>query len=184
MGPLGVSRDVAYDHPSNLVFGIARDGLMDGRLLLAADAIYKHHSNADTLRAIYDNQWCFQFGSQYAVDQRIRLRSGYVFAENPMRAAQLQSIGGVDLPDGIPAVRYVQGQSASITQHRVTCGIGIRDFQPNMDVDLFAGYAFASEDQFANTTVNIDGNYWVGFGTTWRFGGRCDTQCETAGSAY
>jgi long-chain fatty acid transport protein len=96
-----------------------------------------------------------------------------------MKAAQLESIGGIDLPDGIPAVRYTQAQFAAITEHRITCGIGIRDIRPQIDVDLFAGYGFDNEDQFANTTINLDGNYWLGFGTTWRFGGACHSKCES-----
>jgi long-chain fatty acid transport protein len=176
---LGTARDVAFDHPSNVVFGLANSGLMSGRLLLASDIVFKQYSNADTLQAIYQDQWAFQFGSQYAVTPKARLRMGYVYAQNPMKAAQLESIGGINLPDGIPAVRYVQAQFAAITEHRITCGIGIQDIRPQIDVDLFAGYGFDNEDQFANTTVNLDGNYWLGFGTTWRFGARCTSKCDT-----
>jgi long-chain fatty acid transport protein len=180
--PGNISRDVAFDHPSNTGIGIARDGLMNGRLLLAADVVFKDHSQADLLSAIFKDQWCFQFGSQYAYNQKIRLRSGYVFAENPMKDAQLQSIGGINLPDGVPGVRYIQGQFAAITEHRITGGVGIRDFQPGIDLDLFAGYGFDASDQFAATSVRLDGNYWLGFGTTWRFGGcsnRCDIESNT-----
>jgi long-chain fatty acid transport protein len=174
---LGTSRDVAFDHPSNVVFGIANSGLMEGRLLLASDIVFKQYSDADTLRAIYQDQWAFQFGSQYAVTPRANLRMGYVYAQNPMKSAQLESIGGINLPDGIPGVRYTQAQFAAITEHRITCGIGITDIRPQIDLDLFAGYGFDAEDQFANTSVNLDGNYWLGFGTTWRFGGCGRANC-------
>lgn len=176
--PGGNSSSIAFDHPENIGVGISRNSLMNGRLLLATDVLYKAYSEADFLRALYENQWCFQFGGQYKVNERVSLRSGYAYNENPMRDAQLESIGGINLPDGLPAVRYVQGQFASITQHRLTCGLGIRDFQPGIDLDLFGGYAFDAEDQFATTTASIDGNYWVGFGTTWRFGGCCSNDCQ------
>jgi long-chain fatty acid transport protein len=176
---VGTARDVNFDHPSNVVFGIANSGLMDGRLLLGADVVFKHYSDADTLQAIYRDQWCFQFGSQYLMTPKARLRMGYVYAQNPMKSAQIESIGGVVLPDGVPAVRYVQAQFAAITEHRITCGIGIQNFRPGIDMDLFAGYGFDTEDQFGNTSVSLEGNYWIGFGTTWRFGGRCNSSCGT-----
>ncbi len=185
--PGNISRDVAFDHPANTGIGIARDGLMNGRLLLAADVVYKNYSQADLLNAIYKNQWCLQLGSQYAYNEKIRLRSGYVFAENPMKDAQLQSIGGINLADGVPGIRYVQGQFAAITEHRITGGVGVRDFRPGMDLDVFAGYGFNATDQFAATTVNLEGNYWLGFGTTWRFGGcsnGCSDGCNTQTTPY
>ncbi len=166
----GVPLNVALDHPANIGIGLANSSLMCGRLLLAADVIYKMYSDAAALTAIYEDQMCFQIGSQYILNERMRLRTGYAYNENPMKDAQLESIGGVTLPDGVPAVRYVQGQFAAIGQQRVTMGLGIRDFKPGIDLDLFCGFAFGETDQFAATTVNIDDNYWVGFGQTWRFG--------------
>ncbi len=181
--PNNAAVDIAFDHPSNFGIGLAKGDLMGGRLLLSTDVLYINHSGADFLSALYDDQWCFQFGSQYAIDQRARLRLGYAFNDNPMKDAQPVSVGGVNLPDGIPALRYVQGQFAAIGQHRVTCGFGIRDFQPGMDVDLFAGYSFNADDQFAATVVDLSDNYWVGFGSTWRFGAcsNATSCCPTGG---
>ena len=63
--PGGEVFDIKFDHPANLGLGIAHNGLMDGRLLLATDILYKVHSNANFLREIYSDQWVFQFGAQY-----------------------------------------------------------------------------------------------------------------------
>lgn len=167
----GTPVDIAFDHPMNVGFGIANSSLMCGRLLLAADALYKVHSEADTLKALYKNQWVFQIGSQYSATERTRLRLGYAYNQNPMLDATGVSVGGFTLPGGVPAVRYVQGQFAAITQHRITAGVGMHDALPGIDFELFAGHAFEATDQFASTTVNLSGNYWVGFGSTWRFGG-------------
>lgn len=167
--------DVDFDHPMNVGFGIANSTFMDGRLLLAADAVYKVHSEADFLKAIYKDQWAVQLGAQFAATEFTRLRLGYAWNENPMKDAQAVSIGGVTLSNGIPAVNYVQGQFAAITQHRITTGVGMCDVLPGIDVNLFAGYAFKETDTFASTVVTVSDNYWVGFGTTWRFGARaCD----------
>lgn len=160
--------DIKFDHPMNFGVGIANSSLMEGRLLLAADAIYMVNSEADFLKAIFKDQWAVQLGSQFAATERVRLRLGYAYNENPMRDIPPGVIGGVTFP----AVQYVQGQFAAITQHRITAGVGVRDMLPGIDFDLFAGHAFEATDQFAATTTNISSNYWVGFGTTWRFGGR------------
>ena len=55
------------------------------------------------------------------------------------------------LPDGVPALRYIQGQFAAISQHRITVGIGHADVLPGLDFDLFAGGMFKNTDQFAVT---------------------------------
>lgn len=170
----GQTFDISLDHPENLGLGIANGSLMDGRLLLAVDFVFKRHSDADFLQAIYKDQWLVQLGSQYSVNDRVRLRAGYAWNDNPMRGAAITSIGGVPLPDGIPALRYVQGQFAAISQHRITGGIGLRDALPGVDMDLFAGGMFEASDRFADTVASVE-SYWIGFGLTWRFGrGACE----------
>ncbi len=170
----GGASDLKFEHPENIGLGIANSSLMDGRLLLAADILYKQHAKADFLGALYDDMWAYQFGGQYAVNERIRVRLGYAYHDNPMRPAVLTSIGGVPLPDGVPGLRYVQGQFAAICQHRLTGGVGIRDLLPGLDFDLFAGGMFENTDQFADTIASVQ-SYWVGAGITWRFGrGACE----------
>jgi long-chain fatty acid transport protein len=99
--------DVALDMPENLGLGIANTALMDGKLLLGVDLVYKLWDNADTFGTIYDNQLAVQLGSQYSIG-KYRLRSGYVWAENPMDQAPGPNIGGVIQTD-LRAVRYTQG---------------------------------------------------------------------------
>jgi len=173
----GTVSDIKLQHPENLGLGIANTSLMDGRLLLAADVLYKQHRKADFLGAIFEDQWVLQLGAQYSVNKRVRFRLGYALNENPMRGAVLDSVGGVPLPDGVPGVRYVQGQFAAICQHRLTGGIGIRDALPGVDFDLFAGGMFENSDRFASTIASVQ-SYWVGAGVTWRFGrGACGPVC-------
>lgn len=171
------AQDIKLDHPSNFGFGIANSRLCDGRLLLAADVLFMHYSDATFLSSIYDDQWAYRFGSQFALTERMLLRLGYGYNDNPMKGAVLNSIGGITLPDGVPGVRYVQGQFAAISQHDLTGGFGLRNVLPGMDMDLFAGGSFENEDQFGATRVSF-ASYWVGFGLTWRFGrGSCDNLC-------
>jgi hypothetical protein len=132
--------------------------------------LYKRWSDADFFRSIYDDQWAFQFGTQYAVNRRVRLRMGYAYNENPMRqVAGSTSIGGGALPDGVPALRYIQGQFAALSQHRITGGFGVRDVLPGMDFDFYAGGMFENSDRFATTFASVE-SYWLGAALTWRFG--------------
>lgn len=172
-GPNQVPLDVGLDMPENLGFGIANTALMDGKLLLGADLLYKLWDNTDTFGAIYNNQFAVQVGSQLSVG-KYRLRTGYVWAENPLDPAPGPNIGGVLQPD-FRAVRYVQGLLAVTSEHRISGGIGIQDFLPGIDVDLMAGGMFRDSEQLgAFTTTSIE-SYWIGGGMTWRFGrGSCD----------
>lgn len=171
----GPPQDLHFDHPENIGIGVANTSFAGGRLLLAMDVLFKRYSDADFLKGVYEDQWVFQFGTQYRVNKRIRLRLGYAYNENPMRQNPVvTSIGGIDLPDGIPGVRYVQGQFAAVSQHRLTGGVGIRDALPGVDFDLFAGGMFEGTDQLASTIVSVE-SYWLGAGLTWRFGrGACE----------
>lgn len=171
------AQDIVLEHPDNFAFGITNSSLLDGRLLIGADIIWKRYSDAEFVKAIYDDQLAYVFGSQLQVGEHLALRMGYGYNDNPMAGAQRTSIGGVALPDGVPGLRYVQGQFAAITQHRLTGGIGVSDVLPGVDMDFFAGGAFRNTDQFAATEVSVVG-WWTGFGLTWRFGrGSCEDLC-------
>jgi long-chain fatty acid transport protein len=166
----GPFQDVHLDHPDNFGLGIANNAMLDGRLLLAVDVLFKQYSQADFFRAIYDDQWVFQIGAQYSPNCRVRLRLGYAYAENIMRDLPSLTAGGI-VP---PSIEYVQAQFAAINQHRVTAGVGVRDVLPGIDLDLFAGGMFEESDTFGTTTASV-ASYWLGAGLTWRFGrGACD----------
>jgi long-chain fatty acid transport protein len=165
----GNAFDISFDHPENLGLGLANQSLLGGRLLVAMDVLFKQYSNADFLSSIYDNQWVYQFGVQYPASARAKLRCGYSYNTNPMRDATVTEIGGVPLPDGVPALRYVQGQFAAIGQHHVTCGVGLANVLPGVDSDFLIGGMFAESEQFASTIASVE-SYWIGTYLTWRFG--------------
>ncbi len=167
--PGGAFQDINLDMPSNVGLGIANRCLMNGRMLLAMDVIFKQYSDADFFNAIYKDQWVFQLGSQYAVGSKLRLRCGYAFNENPMSATVPGTIGGVIPVGALPAVQYVQGQFAAVSQHRLTGGVGIRDIMPGVDLDLSVGGMFKGTDTFGGTTASVE-SYWAAFGLTWRCG--------------
>jgi long-chain fatty acid transport protein len=168
----GVAFDASFDHPENLGLGIADESLMDGRLLLAADVLFKQYSNADFLESIYDNQWVYQMGAQYTVNPKFKMRAGYSYNENPMSGPTITELGGVPVPDGVPGLRYIQGQFAAIGQHHLTAGVGLSNLMPGVDMDMLAGGMFDETQQFASTIASVE-SYWIGTYLTWRFGA-CD----------
>ena len=112
-----IMRDVEMDLPSNVGFGIANRRLLDSRLLIAMDVLYKNWEQADLFETMYRDQWCFQFGTQYSYN-RLRLRAGYVYAMNPLKPIVSATAGGVVPPGGLAAVEYLQSQFALINQNR------------------------------------------------------------------
>jgi long-chain fatty acid transport protein len=166
---IDITRDIEMDLPSTLGFGIANRRLLDGRLLVAMDVVYKNWERADLFESVYRDQWAFQFGTQYSYN-RLRLRAGYVYAMNPIKPVTVSTAGGVTLPGATAGVEYLQSQFALINQNRLSAGIGIVDLRPGLDVDLFAGgmpTESGSTGQFTSVRV---ASYWIGLGMTYRFG--------------
>ena len=171
---LQVNNDIKMELPQNIGLGLANHALMDGRLLVGVDVLYKLWDEADLFGAVYDNQWVLQLGTQYTLG-RVRLRAGYAWAENPIDQTPGSSIGGVVQPGDLRAVRYTQGLLAITCQHRISAGVGIVDVLPGIDLDLMAGGMFKDSEQLGNFTTTSVESYWVGLGMTWRFGrGACD----------
>lgn len=172
-GPGQTAIDVNMDLPQNVGMGIGNKSLMNGKLLVGVDFVYKLWNEADLYQAVYDNQFVVQFGSQLALG-RYRLRAGYVWAENPIDATPGTNLGGVVQPGVLPAVRYSQGLLAITSQHRISFGLGIVDVMPGIDMDLMAGGMFRDTEQLGNFTTTSFESYWIGVGLTWRFGrGAC-----------
>ena len=163
-------RDVDIGLPQQVGIGIANEALMDGRLLLAADALYLDWRSAALFKRIYRGQWVMQVGTQYRATDRLTLRLGYALAQNPVDPTVGTRIGPIEVPGGIPAVKYLQSQFAIINEHRMAGGIGVRDvLVDGLDFDAFAGGMFpASENLGASTSVSV-ASYWIGVGFTWHF---------------
>ena len=166
--------DTDVDRPAVLGLGISNCSLMDGRLLLAFDALYQQYSDTAFFGALFNDQWALQFGAQYALNHRLRLRLGYAWNENPMRNAVGDSAGGVLPPGGAAHIQYLEALNAAIPQHRITGGVGVRDVLPGVDLDLLAGGMFETSQTFGITTADVE-SYWIGAGFTWRF---CRGACE------
>lgn len=177
--------DLALEHPENIGIGVANQSLMNGRLLLAADLIFKNWSQAEFFSAIYKDQWIATLGAQFEVNCKTTVRAGYAYADNPLRPFVPVTIGGITPPGGVPAINYVQAQFGAINTHRITAGVAVRDVLPGVDLDLFGGGMPEASQTFGTSTVSL-ASYWVGAGLTWRFNrGACppegcgDSSCSS-----
>jgi len=138
--------------------------------LLASDILYKRYSDTDFFGAIWDDQFILQTGLQYKLTRKIRLRLGYSFAENIMLDDPASSAGGI-VPPGViaDAMNYLQSQFPAINEHRISGGIGVRDFFPGVDLDLNAGGMLGAQDYFgtpgSGSGVTVE-SYWVALGMT------------------
>jgi long-chain fatty acid transport protein len=165
-GPGNPFQDFKVSLPNKYGLGIADESLLDGNLLVAVDFMYFSWSDTDFFGAIWDDQFALQTGLQYTTKTGCKLRAGYVYAENATRDVVAPSFGPITPQAGVD---YVQALFPNINQHRISGGLGLTDLLPGVDVDLFAGGAFGASETFGLSTGSAE-SYWVGFGTTWRFG--------------
>ncbi len=181
VGP-GNPLDVNLDLPRNVGVGVANTALLDGRLLVGVDLLYKFWDQADLFSAIYDNQLAVQLGTQWT-HNRVRLRAGYVWAENPLDPNPGPNLGGVIQSGGLPSVRYSQALLAITSEHRLSFGLGITDVLPGIDADLMGGGMFKDTEQLGPFTQTSIESYWLGFGS---HGDSREvaakTQCHVAGA--
>jgi long-chain fatty acid transport protein len=176
--PSRVFFDTEVDRPEVLGLGISNSSLMDGRLLLAFDAVYQQYTEAAMFGALFNDQWALQFGTQYTLNPRVRLRLGYAWNENPMRNVVGDTAGGILPPGGAAHIQYLEALNAAIPQHRLTGGVGIRDVLPGVDFDVMGGGMFEASQTFGISTATVQ-SYWVGAGITWRCGrGACAGECK------
>ena len=157
--------DVKLGLPEQFGVGVANSSLVDGRLLLAADVLYFMWDTADFWKNQYRNQWILQLGMQYELNDRVKIRAGYDFAENPID----DNIGTTGNTNADNIRKYTQAQFGVINENRFTFGVGAVDVLPGLDFDFFAGgMPRVSHDFGPNTSVNVE-SYWIGGGLTWRF---------------
>lgn len=166
--------DLNLELPASAGIGFADQSLLNGRLLVATDLVYRFYSNAEFFEAIFRDQFAVQFGTQYDTG-RCKLRLGYVWAASPIKKEPGSSVGGISPPGEVDAIEYIQAQFAAIGKNRISAGIGIPNIVPNVDFDFFAGGMFQNSQELGRSFASIK-SYWLGGGFTWHFG--CDNDGE------
>ncbi len=162
-------QDVRMAQPTTLGLGIANRSLMDGNLLIAADAYYKLWQDAALWQDVWLNQWAFAVGTQYT-SGNTKYRLGYSFNSNPTNhevGTSFDGIGGLTRDQ----IQFYQAAILpAVNQNRITGGIGRQDFLlPGMDLDLFAGGMLPASDNFGPHNSASLAVYYIGMGMTWRF---------------
>jgi len=161
--------DVDLGLPQMVGLGIANESFMDGRLLLAADALFLDWDSAAFFNGPYLPQWVMQLGTQYRATDRVKLRAGYALASNPLDSNYGESQRPLPIPGGVAAAKYFQAQYAVVNPHRLTAGFGYADVIPGLDFDAYAGGMFPATAFLGDSTRVDIASWWIGMGFSWHF---------------
>ena len=161
--------DVNLGLPQMVGLGIANESFMDGRLLLAADALFYDWDSAAFFNGPYLPQWVMQLGTQYRATDRVKLRAGYALASNPLDSNYGESLRPLPIPGGVAAAKYFQAQYAVVNPHRLTAGFGYDDVIPGLDFDAYAGGMFPATAFLGDSTRVDIASWWIGIGFSWHF---------------
>lgn len=163
------TQDVSMSLPRSVILGLSNESLMCGNLLLAVDVIYKNWDDAPLFASVYRDQWAILAGAQLTKG-KVKLRAGYGWVRNPLDPnPQGASIGNVPIEGNASAIYYAQSTLATISEHRISGGIGMQDVIPGVDVDLSAGGSFKTTGDLGPNDQLTISMYWIGAGITWRF---------------
>jgi len=175
------SADLTLEAPQQATVGAAYT-FLNGRFLVEGNAKWVNWANADGYSDFgWKDQWVFAIGGQYQVIEKLFLRLGYNFGNNPVE--ENNSWTGTDIINvqGTDFFRYyyetfrIIGFPAIVEQH-FTAGIGYQ-FTERFRLDL--GFMYAPENTITETGTDIYGGpatieaslseIGVDFGLTWRF---------------
>lgn len=167
--------DVSVEQPQELAFGLANDGLMGGKLLLAADVIWKNWADAETYQDVYDDQTVFALGAQYTMGA-LQWRVGYSHADSPLKSTLGSSLGSADsiylggatVPLNPVLVQYVQATNTQVIwEDQITLGVGWQ-MLPGLQVDAHLAHALENDQTVGATAVEASATH-LGIGLTWSF---------------
>ncbi|MHB1085125.1 MAG: OmpP1/FadL family transporter [Thiobacillus sp.] len=167
--------DLTVEQPEELAMGLSDSSLLDGKLLLAADVIWKNWEGAKFYKDIYENQTIVALGAQLT-QGKAKWRVGYSHVNGPMKSNVGSNVGeatslgynGANIPLTPSLVQYLQATNAEVIwQDQVTAGFGY-ELNKNIRMDTHVGVALSRDETIGNTSV--DAKAWqVGAGLTWNF---------------
>lgn len=178
----GTDDDLELESPQQLGFGIAYD-FFDTGLLLEANAKWINWSNAEGYQDFdWKDQWVLAIGAQYKATDKLVLRAGYNYGENPVKehnnfnGLTQTTVQGKTLPSTYYYETFRIIGFPAIVEHHVTAGIGYK-FSDAFSLDLGFMYAFENSitengtDPFgtATTIESKLSETSLDFGLTYRF---------------
>ena len=176
--------------PQQFGLGVAYDFFETG-LVLETNVKWLNWSNAEGYEDFdWEDQWVFAIGAQFKPIDKLVVRAGYNYAENPLKEHNGWD-GSYNPLTGAPSsVNYVQGKPVAsyyyetfriigfpaIVEHHLTLGIGYQ-FTDKLSLDL--GFMYAFENSISETgtdpfgqPVTIESTLSetsLDFGLTWKF---------------
>ena len=164
-----------FEQPQEVGFGIANETLAGGKLLIAADVIWKDWESAESYQDLYDDQTILALGAQYTTGP-YKFRIGLSHADSPIKKNVGSNIGSItSLQVGAATVplnpgltRYVQATNAEVVwEDQITLGMGW-NIQKGLTLDAHASIALDRDETIGETKVNA-GAWQVGAAFTWHF---------------
>jgi long-chain fatty acid transport protein len=178
----GTDDDLELESPQQAGFGIAYD-FFDTGLLLETNVKWLNWSDAEGYQDFdWKDQWVLAIGAQYKATDKLVLRAGYNYAENPVKehnnfnGLTQTTVQGKTLPSTYYYETFRLIGFPAIVEHHITAGIGYK-FTDYFSLDLGFVYAFENSmtesgtDPFG-TAVTIESTLSetsIDFGLTYRF---------------
>lgn len=167
--------DLTLEQPEEVAMGLSNSSLLDGKLLLAVDVIWKNWEGAKFYEDIYENQTVVALGAQLT-QGKAKWRVGYSRVDSPIKGSVGSNVGeatslaynGVNIPLTPSLVRYLQATNAEVIwEDQLTAGFGY-ELNKNIQVDTHVGVALSRDETIGNTSVNAKA-WQIGAGLTWKF---------------
>jgi long-chain fatty acid transport protein len=163
-----------FEQPQEVGIGMSNSSLIGGKLLLAADIVWKDWSSAESYQDLYKDQTVFAAGMQYTHGS-LKYRLGFSHANSPIKKNVGSSVGditsiylgGATVPMNPALTQYVQATNTEVVwENQVTAGLGY-EITPVVSMDAHVAYAFKRDEQIGNTKVDA-GAWQAGVGFTWK----------------
>jgi long-chain fatty acid transport protein len=177
----GTKDDFELEAPQQAGLGVAFD-ILPGRLMVEVDGKWINWANAAGYKDFdWEDQWVFGFGVQYKATDKLVLRAGYNYANNPVKShngfvgTNPVQVQGKFMPSYYYETFRIIGFPA-ITKSHVTLGIGY-EFTNRFSAHIGYTYGFGESISENGTALNgqpvrLESNLTemsYEFGLTWRF---------------
>ena len=177
----GTKDDLDLESPQQAGLGVAFD-ILPGKLLVELDGKWINWANAAGYKDFdWEDQWVFGLGVQYKATDKLVLRAGYNYANNPVKShngfvgTNPVQVQGKYMPAYYYETFRIIGFPA-ITKSHVTFGIGY-EFTNRFSAHVGYTYGFGESISENGTALNgqpvrLESNLTemsYEFGLTWRF---------------
>ena len=177
----GRNDSLDLEAPQQAGLGVAYD-ILPNKLLVEIDGKWLNWANAAGYKDFdWEDQWVFGIGAQYRATDKLLLRAGYNYANNPVKSHNgwnglaPKSVQGKYMPTYYYETFRTIGFPA-VTKSHITLGLGY-EFTPRFSVNVGYTYGFGESISGTGTALNgqpvrLESNLTemsYELGVTWRF---------------